>query len=77
MDDESLFRVYLGEGRMKSTDLIRQIREDLARIEDHLLTHDHLRALDAIDSLRAAVQGLHLDVWHRYHVSGKGPNNGT
>lgn len=60
---------------MTPSELIRLIREDLLKIEQKLFVDDYPRALDSVDSLRASVQGLHLAVWHKYHVSGKGPNN--
>ena len=60
---------------MTTPELIRQVRVDLARIEELLAQGDLIRTLDAVDALRAGVQAIHLDVWHKYHTSGKGPNN--
>lgn len=59
-------------GTADVTTLIKNIRADLVWIEEKLAENDCVRALDSVDSLRAGVQGLHLAVWHRHHVSGTG-----
>lgn len=57
---------------MNPTELIRQARRDLDALE---VEPNPTRQLDKVDALRATVQALHLQVWHQYHTSGKGPSH--